>query len=83
MVRSKHPRLGMRGLMGYLMKLEFTRSEVDPNLYFKDDRSLILVLYVDDLFLSCAYPLIHKCKRELASEFEMKDLGLMHCFLGL
>eukprot|EP00253_Pinus_taeda_P009024 PITA_09024 len=28
-------------------------------------------------------PLIHKCKRELASEFEMKDLGPMHYFLGL
>jgi len=23
------------------------------------------------------------CKRELISEFEMKDLGLMHYFLGL
>ena len=23
------------------------------------------------------------CKRELTSEFEMKDLGLMHYFLGL
>eukprot|EP00253_Pinus_taeda_P036164 PITA_36164 len=30
-----------------------------------------------------ADPLIHKCKRELASEFEMKNLGPMHCFLGL
>eukprot|EP00253_Pinus_taeda_P003483 PITA_03483 len=69
----------------YLMKLEFTRSEVDPNLYFKieDDKPLILVLYVDDLFLTGADPLIHKCKRELASKFEMKDLGLMHYFLGL
>ena len=60
------------------MKLGFTRSEVDPNLYFKveDDKPLILVLYVDDLFLTGSYPLIHKCKRELASEFEMKDQGL-------
>ena len=29
------------------------------------------------------YPLIHQCKRELTSDFEMKDLGLMHYFLGL
>eukprot|EP00253_Pinus_taeda_P001473 PITA_01473 len=67
------------------MKLGFTRSEADPNLYFKveDDKPLILVLYVDNLFLISADPLIHKCKRELASEFEMKDLGLMHYFLGL
>ena len=27
--------------------------------------------------------MIVKCKRELAREFEMKDLGLMHYFLGL
>lgn len=26
---------------------------------------------------------IDECKRELASEFEMKDLGLLHYFLGL
>ena len=67
------------------MTLGFTRSEADPNLYFKviDDKPLILVLYVDDLFLTSADPLIHECKRELASEFEMKDLGLMHYFLRL
>eukprot|EP00253_Pinus_taeda_P032142 PITA_32142 len=67
------------------MKLAFTRSEADPNLYFKveDDKPLILVLYVDDLFLTSVDPLIHKCKRDLASKFEMKDLGLMHYFLEL
>ena len=30
-----------------------------------------------------AEPLIIQCKRELASEFDMKDLGLMHYYLGL
>ena len=67
------------------MKLGFTRSNVDPNLCFKVDRErpLILVLYVDDLFLIGADPLIQQCKSELASEFEMKDLGLMHYILGL
>eukprot|EP00253_Pinus_taeda_P004791 PITA_04791 len=38
---------------------------------------------VKTAFLHGADPLIHKCKRELASEFEMKDLGLMHYFLRL
>jgi len=67
------------------MKLGFTRGEADPNLYFKveNDKPLILVLYVDDLFLIGANPFIHKCKRELAFEFEMKCLGPMHYFLGL
>ena len=79
------PRAWYERIDSYLMKLEFTRSEADPNLYFKveDDKPLILVLYVDDLFLTGADPLIQKCKRELASEFKMKDLRLMHCFLGL
>ena len=67
------------------MKLCFTRSNVDPNLYFKVDREkpLILVLYVDDLFLTDVDPLIRQCKWELTFEFDMKDLGLMHYFLGL
>ena len=79
------PRAWYERIDSYLMKLGFTRSNADPNLYFKVDkeRPLILVLYVDDLFLTGADPLIHQCKRELASEFEMKDLGLVHYFLGL
>jgi len=69
----------------YLMKLGFTRSKANLNLYFKveKDKPLILILYVDDLFLTGDDPLIHQCKRKLASEFEMKDLRLMHYFLGL
>ena len=44
---------------------------------------LILVLYVDDLFLTGDERLIRDCKSNLAVEFEMKDLGLMHYFLSL
>jgi hypothetical protein len=63
----------------------FTKSEVDPNLYFilVEADPLILVLYVDDLFLIGAEELIAGCKADLASEFKMKDIGLMHYFLGL
>ena len=42
-----------------------------------------MVLYVDDLFLTGAEELIAGCKADLASEFKMKDIGLMHYFLGL
>eukprot|EP00253_Pinus_taeda_P026040 PITA_26040 len=82
---NQAPRAWYERIDSYLMQLGFTRSEAEPNLYckVKDDNPLIPVLYVDDLFLIGAEPLIHKCKRELAFEFEMKDLGLMHYFLGL
>jgi hypothetical protein len=38
---------------------------------------------VDYLFLIGEEHLIAQTKRELSIEFEMKDLGLMHYFLGL
>jgi len=79
------PQAWYQRIFSYLMKLGFTRSEANPNLFFKieDEKPLILVLYVDGILLTSADHLIHKCKRELASEFEMNDLGLMHYFLGL
>ena len=42
-----------------------------------------MVLYVDDLFRTRYERLISECKSNLAVEFEMKELGLMHYFLGL
>jgi hypothetical protein len=44
---------------------------------------VILLLYVYDLFMIGAKPLIIQCKKELSTEFDMKDLGLMHNYLGL
>jgi hypothetical protein len=40
-------------------------------------------VYVDDLFLNGEEKLIIDCKKKLVVEFEMKDLGLMHYFIGL
>ena len=67
------------------MTLGFTNNSVDPNLYFKveDGEPMILLLHVDDLFLTSAKNLITECKRKMAAEFEMKYLGMMHYFLGL
>ena len=43
----------------------------------------MLLLYVDDLFVIGMDGLITDMKRKLAVEFEMKDLGMMHYFLGM
>ena len=44
---------------------------------------MMLLLYVDDLFLTGKEELIKDAKRRLAAKFEMKDLGMMHYFLGM
>ena len=44
---------------------------------------MMLLLYVDDLFLTGIYGLITDMKKKLTAEFEMKDLGMMHYFLGM
>ena len=43
----------------------------------------MLLLYVDDLFVTGMDGLITDTKRKLAVEFKMKDLGMMHYFLGM
>jgi len=48
-----------------------------------DDHILILVLYVDQFILIGVDRLIQSCKEDLAREFDMKDMGLMHYFPGL
>ena len=35
------------------------------------------------LFLTGEEKLINECKKNLAAKFEMKELGMMHYFLGL
>ena len=44
---------------------------------------MILILYVDDMFVIGMDGLIADMKRKLAAKFEMKDLGMMHYFLGM
>ena len=69
----------------YLQKFGFLKSDANSNLYFKvvENQPMVLVLYVDDIFLTREERIIVEFHRDLTLEFEMKDLVRMHYFLGL
>ena len=64
----------------FLSSLVFTKSKVDSNLYCKVEYGnlVMLLLYVDDLFVTGTDGLIVDTKRKLTAKYEMKDLGMMH-----
>jgi hypothetical protein len=51
---KQEPQAWYARIDGHLMSVGFSKSVVDPNLYYKtiNGESLILVIYVDDLFLT-------------------------------
>ena len=62
------PRAWYGRIDSFFTSLGFTKSKVDPNLYFKvmDDEPVILLLYVDDLFFIGNEKQIVECKKKLA-----------------
>ena len=69
----------------FLTGLGFTKIKADSNLYYKveEGNPVILLLYVDDLFVTGEDGLITDTKRKLDAEFNMKYFGMMHYFLGM
>ena len=64
------PRTWYGRIDNFLMSLGFTKSKADPNLYSKvEDGMQVILLYVDDLFLTGDEELITNSKRKLAVEF--------------
>ena len=51
--------------------MAFSKSKSDPNLYLRvvEDEPVILLLYVDDLFLTGNEKQIVECKKKSAEEF--------------
>lgn len=69
-----------------LAKMRFTKSAVDPSLYYmrKGEHYLYLLVYVDDILLtSNSNAMISAVKGLLSAEFEMTELGEPACFLGV
>eukprot|EP00253_Pinus_taeda_P024813 PITA_24813 len=79
------PRAWCTRIDNYFTGLGFTKSEADSNLYHivVEGKLLIIVLYVGDLILTGDDQLIKSFKEDFAREFEMKEMVLMHYFLGM
>ena len=67
------------------MALGVTETKADSNvsLKVKGRRPVTLLLHVDDLFLIRKEELIKFERRRLPPEFKMKNLDMVHYFLGM
>ena len=80
------PRMWYKRIDTYLRSLGLTRSTSNYNMYYLSTGpdKLVLVLYMDDLFLSGGDPQqIQWLKTQLHTQFDMTDLGLVTKYLGV
>ena len=65
--------------------MSFRQTASDPCLYIATEgEKFIIAVYVDDIILAGkSDQLITETKEALAKRFEMKDLGLLHHFVGV
>lgn len=69
-----------------MQKRGFRQAQADHTLFHKhrSKKTTILIVYVDDIILiGDDKEEIERLKKDLASEFEMKDLGNLRYFLGM
>ena len=69
-----------------LREFKFQRCSKEPSLYRKEEKggTLIVVVYVDDLLVTgTSAHSIQVFKREMATKFDMSDLGRLTYYLGI
>jgi hypothetical protein len=88
---KQSPRQWYFRLHEFLIKLGLTRSEADHSVYVHHTEGWIIAVYVDDLLLlaksaessASASHKLETLKMQLASEFQMADMGPVAWFLGM
>lgn len=69
-----------------MLQLDFVEAKSDTSLfvYGKGEDMVYLLLHVDDIVLmASSQHLIHQVITGLQPEFSMKDLSILHHFLGM
>ena len=72
--------------MIFLLSIGFRASKVDISLFILSDSTNIfyLLVYVDDILLMVSNSvMLHHLIQLLSSEFKLRDLGVVHYFLGI
>jgi hypothetical protein len=80
------PRAWYTRLSDFLISISFTASKVDTFLFilFIGDNIFYLLVYVDDILLTGSNSaMLHWLIQLLSSEFKLRDLGVVHYFLGI
>jgi hypothetical protein len=78
------PRQWYFKLRAFLEQKGWRVSNFDPSVFIKDDENLIMEVYVDDInIFGQQEDHIIATKRQLASRFNMTDLGLCAYYLGM
>jgi hypothetical protein len=80
------PRAWYSQFASYLTTLGFIEAKSDTSLFIfcRGSDPVYLVLYVDDIILiASSTKLLRRTISALQQEFAMKDLGLLHHFLGI
>jgi hypothetical protein len=80
------PRAWYSRFATFLQTLGFTEAKSDTSLfiYHYGGETAYLLLYVDDIVLTASSEsLLHRIIASLQKEFAMKDLGVLHHFLGV
>lgn len=84
---KQSPRCWNTALDSHLKEMGFKQSKSDPCLYMKCDSEgarFLVAVYVDDIVLGGENEAeLKSVKKRLSQRFEMKDLGPLHCFLGV
>jgi len=73
-------------LSDFLLSIGFLASKVDTSLFILSDGTNIfyLLVYVDDILLTGSNSaMLHCLIQLLSSEFKLRDLGVVHYFLGI
>jgi Reverse transcriptase (RNA-dependent DNA polymerase) len=68
----------------FLLKLGFVQNEADESVFIHEGKKLCVTVYVDDLLLfGKDMKNINWLKKQLATKFDMKDLGEVHHYLDM